>query len=116
MAKYPEIQQYCECILYPTRTCRAYGFIRRSFLANTHSTQRVESMNRVIKMEANLGSSLCQLHSGIELRLKDEAKYSRLQEFWNTNPITGMPLVFNTIFNPVDGICKKYLIPNSLAL
>ena len=67
-------------------------------------------------MEANSGSSLCQLHSGIELRLKDEAKYSRLQEFRNMNPTTGMPLVSNTIFKSVDEICKKYLTPNSLAL
>ena len=27
-----------------------------------------------------------------------------------------MLLVSNTIFNPVDEICKKYLTPNSLAL
>ncbi|CAB4445964.1 unnamed protein product [Rhizophagus irregularis] len=67
-------------------------------------------------MKANSGSSLCQLHSEIELRLKDEAKYSRLQEFRNMNPITGMPLVsINTIFKSVDKICKKYLTPNSLA-
>ncbi|CAB4407838.1 unnamed protein product [Rhizophagus irregularis] len=116
MVKYPEVQKYCERVLYPTKTCWAYGFTKRSFLANTHSTQRVESMNRVIKMEANLGSSLCQLHSGIELRLKDEAKYSRLQEFRNMNPTTGIPQVSNTIFKSVDKICKKYLTPNSLAL
>ncbi|CAG8851254.1 4720_t:CDS:2, partial [Racocetra persica] len=28
---------------------------------------------------------------GVELRLKDEAKYSRWQEFWNMNPTTGIP-------------------------
>ncbi|CAB5180119.1 unnamed protein product [Rhizophagus irregularis] len=67
-------------------------------------------------MEANSGSSLCQLYSGIELRLKDEAKYSRLQEFCNMNPTTGMSQVSNTIFKSVDEICKKYLTPNSLAL
>ena len=33
------------------------------------------------KLEANSGSSLCQLHAGIELWLKDEAKYTKLQEF-----------------------------------
>jgi len=116
MVKYPEVQKYCERVLYSIKTCWAYGFTKRSFLANTHSTQRVESMNRVIKMEANSGSSLCQLHSGIELRLKDEAKYSRLQEFRNMNPTTGMPQVSNTIFKSIDEICKKYLTPNSLAL
>ncbi|CAG8716529.1 17617_t:CDS:2, partial [Gigaspora rosea] len=57
---------------------------------NTHSTQRVESINRVIKLEANSSNSLCQLWAGIELRLKNEAKYARLQEFRNMNPTIGL--------------------------
>ena len=61
-------------------------------------------MNRIIKLKANLGSSLCQLHSEIELRLKDEAEYSRLQEFRNMNPTTGVPQISNTIFKSVDEI------------
>ncbi|EXX62892.1 hypothetical protein RirG_157450 [Rhizophagus irregularis DAOM 197198w] len=101
---YPEVQEYCERVSYPTKTCWAYAFTKRSFSANTHSTQRVER------------NSLCQLHSGIELRLKDEAKYARWQEFRNMNPTTGMPRVSDTIFRNVDEICKKYLTPNSLAL
>ncbi|CAB4374631.1 unnamed protein product [Rhizophagus irregularis] len=47
------------------------------------------------------------LHSGIELQLKDEAKYSRLQEFCNMNLTTGMPQVSNIIFKSVDEIYKK---------
>ncbi|RIA97597.1 hypothetical protein C1645_813832 [Glomus cerebriforme] len=104
MVKYPEIKKYCEHVLYPTRTCWIYGYIRQSFLANTHSTQRVESMNCIIKMEANLDSSLCQLHSGIELHLKNEAKYSRLQEFCNMNSTAEMSLVSNIIFKSIDEI------------
>ncbi|RIA91855.1 hypothetical protein C1645_821492 [Glomus cerebriforme] len=76
----------------------------------------LESMNRIIKIEANSGSSLCQLHLEIELHLKDEAKYSRLQEFCNINPTAEISLVSNTIFKFVDKICKKYLTSNSLAL
>ncbi|CAB5181662.1 unnamed protein product [Rhizophagus irregularis] len=113
---FEKVQEYCERVLYSTKTCWAYAFTKRSFSANTHSTQRVESMNRVIKLEANSGNSLCQLHSGIELRLKDEAKYARWQEFRNMNPTTEMPRVSDTIFRNVDEICKKYLTPNSLAL
>ncbi|RIA85747.1 hypothetical protein C1645_830339 [Glomus cerebriforme] len=58
-------------------------------------------------MEANSSSSLCQLHSEIELCLKDEVKYSRLQEFHNMNLTAEMPLVYNTIFKSVDEICKN---------
>ncbi|CAB4478687.1 unnamed protein product [Rhizophagus irregularis] len=59
-------------------------------------------MNRVIKLEANSGSSLCQLHTGIELRLKDEVKYAKLQEFCNINPLAGLPHVSNTIFKDIN--------------
>ncbi|CAG8471058.1 13533_t:CDS:2, partial [Racocetra persica] len=90
MNKYPEIQGYCD--------------------------RRVESINHVIKLEANSGNSLCQLQVGIELQLKDEAKYASLQEFQNMNPTRGLPHVSNTIFKSIDNMCKKYLMPNSLAL
>ncbi|CAG8673470.1 24933_t:CDS:2, partial [Gigaspora rosea] len=100
--KYPEVQGYCYRVLYSTKECWTYAFMRRKFSANTHSTQRVESINRVIKLEANSGNSLCQLRAGIELRLKDEAKYARLQEFRNMNPTTGLPNISNTIFKGID--------------
>ncbi|CAG8823724.1 21637_t:CDS:2, partial [Racocetra persica] len=67
--KYPEVQKYFERVLYPTKTCWAYAFTKGSFSANTHSTQ----------------------HFRVELKLKDEAKYSQWQEFWNMNPTTGIP-------------------------
>jgi len=116
MNKYPEIKGYCERVLYPTKECWAYAFTKRTFSANTHSTQRVESINRIIKLEANSGNTLYELQAGIELRLKDEAKYAKLQEFRNMNPTTGLPNISNTIFKGVDNMCKKYLMPNSLAL
>ncbi|PKC73438.1 hypothetical protein RhiirA1_451144, partial [Rhizophagus irregularis] len=102
MNKYPEVQSYFERVLYLTKECWAYAFTKCTFSANTHSTQRVESMNRVIKLEANSGSSLCQLHTGIELRLKDEVKYAKLQEFCNINPLAGLPHVSNTIFKDIN--------------
>src|SRR5581483_6695805 len=74
MNKYPEIKGYCERVLYPTKECWAYAFTKRTFSANTHSTQCVESINRIIKLEANSGNTLYELQAGIELRLKDEAK------------------------------------------
>ncbi|CAB5377005.1 unnamed protein product [Rhizophagus irregularis] len=104
MNKYPEVQSYFERVLYLTKECWAYAFTKCTFSANTHSTQRVESMNRVIKLEANSGSSLCQLHTGIELRLKDEVKYAKLQEFCNINPLAGLPHVSNTIFKDINDV------------
>lgn len=116
MNKFPEIKEYCERVLYSTKECWAYAFTKRTFSANTHSTQRVESINRVIKLEVNSGNTLYELRAGIELRLKDEAKYARLQEFRNMNPTTSLPNICNTIFKSIDDMCKKYITPNSLAL
>src|SRR4051812_35058444 len=73
-------------------------------------------MNCIIKTESNSSSSLFQLYSCIKLRLNDEAKYLRLQEFHNTNSITEMLLVSNIIFKLIDKICKKYLTLNLLVL
>ncbi|CAG8779164.1 35573_t:CDS:2, partial [Racocetra persica] len=86
MNKYPEIQGYCDRVLYPTKECWAYAFTKQKFSANTHSTQQVKSINHVIKLEANSGNFLCQLQARIELQLKDEAKYASLQKFRNMNP------------------------------
>ncbi|CAG8687165.1 5621_t:CDS:2, partial [Scutellospora calospora] len=96
--------------------CWAHAFTKRKFLANTHSSQRIKSINRVIKLEANSENSLCQLQAGIDLRLKDEIKYAKLQEFRNMNPTTRLLHVSNTIFKEIDNMCIKYLILNSLAL
>ncbi|CAG8787153.1 20129_t:CDS:2 [Gigaspora margarita] len=90
-----QVQEYCDRVLYSTKECWAYAFMKHKFLSNTHSTQRAER---------------------IELRLKDKAKYARLKEFCNMNPTTGLPNVSNTIFKGIDGMCKKFLTTNSLAL
>ncbi|CAG8516255.1 17086_t:CDS:2 [Gigaspora rosea] len=57
-----------------------------------------------------------QLQSGIELRLKDEVKYAKFQEFQNMNSTTDLLYISNTIFKRIDDLYKKYLTPNLLAL
>ncbi|CAG8610979.1 9589_t:CDS:2, partial [Cetraspora pellucida] len=69
MNNYSEVQSYCDRVLYSTKECWAYAFMKRKFSANTHLTQRVECINHIIKLEANSGSSLCQLQAGIDLSL-----------------------------------------------
>ncbi|CAG8663863.1 911_t:CDS:2, partial [Scutellospora calospora] len=91
MNKYSEVQGYCDRVLYLTKECWAHAFTKQCFSANTYSTQCVESINWVIKLEANSGNSLCQLQIRIELQLKDEAKYASFQEFRNMNPTTSLP-------------------------
>ncbi|CAG8539090.1 27710_t:CDS:2, partial [Racocetra persica] len=109
MNKYPEVQEYCDRVLYSTKECWAHVFTKRCFSANTHSTQRVESINWVIKLEANSENSLCQLQIKIELWLKDEAKYASFQKFRNMNPTTGLSHVSDKIFKSVDNTYKNKL-------
>ncbi|CAG8779965.1 11254_t:CDS:2 [Dentiscutata erythropus] len=116
MNNYSEVQKYCDRVLYPTKECWAYAFTKQKFSANTHLTQHVESINRVMKLEVNSKNSLCQLQTGIKFWLKDEIKYTKFQEFRNMNPMAGIPHISNTIFKEIDIIYQKYLTPNSLAL
>ncbi|CAG8792786.1 34590_t:CDS:2, partial [Racocetra persica] len=107
MNKYPEVQEYCDRVLYSTKECWAHVFTKQCFLANTHSSQHVESINRVIKLKTNSRNSLCQLQIGIELRLKDEAKYASFQKFRNMNPTTGLSHVSSMIFKSMFTTFQK---------
>ncbi|CAG8500400.1 16358_t:CDS:2 [Racocetra persica] len=84
----PKVQEYCDHVLYLTKECWAYVFTKRKFSANTHSTQCIEN----------------------------EAKYTKLQEFWNMNPTASLLNVSNMIFKNIDDMYKKYLTQNSLVL
>ncbi|CAG8474922.1 41042_t:CDS:10 [Gigaspora margarita] len=68
MNNYSEVQKYCDRVLYPTKKCWAHSFMKRKFSANTHSTQRVESINHVMKLEVNSGNSLCQLQTALQMK------------------------------------------------
>ncbi|CAG8481463.1 1803_t:CDS:2 [Dentiscutata heterogama] len=79
--------------------------LRNSIAVSDFDSHWADLMNKYPEVqEANSGNSLCQLQTGIELRLKDEAKYARLQEFRNMNPTAGFSNVSNTIFKEIDYI------------
>ncbi|CAG8700182.1 8450_t:CDS:2, partial [Gigaspora rosea] len=55
------------------------------------------------------------LQTGIELRLKDKTKYA-ITKVPKYESYRGLPYTSNMIFKKIDYMCKKYFIPNSLAL
>uniref|UniRef100_U9UYS5 SWIM-type domain-containing protein n=1 Tax=Rhizophagus irregularis (strain DAOM 181602 / DAOM 197198 / MUCL 43194) TaxID=747089 RepID=U9UYS5_RHIID len=87
-------------IRFYVQECHLGATVLKRILRNKFPNQDIY----LIKLEANSGSSLCQLHTGIELRLKDEVKYAKLQEFCNINPLAGLPHVSNTIFKDINDV------------
>ncbi|RIA91490.1 hypothetical protein C1645_821988 [Glomus cerebriforme] len=72
MAQYPEVQKYCEHVLYPTRTCWTYAFTKCSFLANTHSaTQCVETLQHKQMVESSLYKTWIKKNKDINSAVKD---------------------------------------------
>ncbi|GET50254.1 protein FAR1-RELATED SEQUENCE 5-like [Rhizophagus irregularis DAOM 181602=DAOM 197198] len=86
------------------------------FTAGVESTQRVESINSVLKKHLDRGTLLKELVKVIENELDKEAQYSRIKEYYGSNPSTGLPIMYNTIFKNIDSILKDHLAPIPLSL
>jgi len=59
---------------------------------------------------------LKELVKVIENELEKEAQYNRIRDYYESNPSTGLPLTYNTIFKDIDSILKDYLAPIPLSL
>ncbi|CAG8789063.1 43103_t:CDS:2 [Gigaspora margarita] len=68
--------------------------IAKIFMAEIESTQRVESINSILKKHLDQGTLLKEL----------------------VNPSTGLPSSYNTIFKDIDSALKEYLLPIPLLL
>ena len=67
------------------------------FTAGIESTQRVESINGVIKKLVDRGTLLNELVRAIEDELDKEAQYTRIKDYYGTNPSVGLPLTTQRI-------------------
>jgi len=86
------------------------------FTAGVESTQRVESLNRVLKKHLDRGTLLKELVKEIEKELDREAQYSRIRDYYGSNPSIGLPSTYDTIFKDVDSVLKDSLAPIPLSL
>ncbi|CAB4425288.1 unnamed protein product [Rhizophagus irregularis] len=116
LTKYEPCRSYLEKKLYPSRESWARYAISKVFTAGVESTQQVESINGVLKKHLDRGTLLKELVKVIENELDKEAQYSRIKEYYGSNPSTGLPSTYNTIFKNIDSILKDHLAPIPLSL
>ncbi|CAG8619180.1 3321_t:CDS:2, partial [Cetraspora pellucida] len=116
LRKYKPCWSYLEKKLYPSRESWAKYFTAKVFTAGVESTQRVEAINRILKKHLDRGTLLKKLVKVIEDELEKEAQYSRIKNYYGSNPSTGLPSTYDTIFKNIDSVLKDYLAPTPLSL
>jgi hypothetical protein len=80
------------------------------------TTQRVESLNEVLKKHMDWEILLKELVKVIESELDKEAQYSRIKDYYESNPSISLLSTYNTIFKEIDFILKDFLAPIPLSL
>ena len=116
LSKYGPCRSYLENRLYPSRTYWARYSITKVFTAGIESTQRVESINGVIKKMVDRGTLLKELIEAIENELDKEAQYTRIKDYYGTNLPVGLLSIYNTIFKEIDSVLQEFLSPIPLSL
>ncbi|EXX69128.1 hypothetical protein RirG_098850 [Rhizophagus irregularis DAOM 197198w] len=111
LTKYEPCQAYLENKLYPSRESWARYSIGKIFTAGVESTQQVESINGVLKKHLDRSTLLKKLVKEVERELNKEAHYSRLNNYYGSNPSIGLPSTYKTIFKDIDSILKECLMP-----
>ena len=102
--------------LYPSRESWARYSTGKIFTAGVESTQRVASINGILKKHLERGTLLKELVREVERELNKEAHYSRLNDYYGSNPAIGLQSTYETIFKDIDSILKKFLVPIPLSL
>ncbi|CAG8533113.1 2188_t:CDS:2 [Cetraspora pellucida] len=116
LEKYEPCRSYLETKLYPCRESWAKYAILKLFTAGAESTQRVESINGVLKKHVDRGTLLKELVKVIDQELEKEASYNRIRDYYGSNPLSGLPSTHNTIFNAIDSVLVEHLVPIPLSL
>ncbi|PKY57778.1 hypothetical protein RhiirA4_429238 [Rhizophagus irregularis] len=114
--KYEPCRPYLEKRIYPSRESWARYCISKIFTAGIESTQRVESINGVIKKLVDRGTLLKELVTAIERELDKESHYTRINDFYGSNPSVGLPSTYNTIFKELDSVLQANLLAIPLSI
>ncbi|PKC00502.1 hypothetical protein RhiirA5_382409 [Rhizophagus irregularis] len=124
-AKYPEhpilkkdlynIIQKVKRMLEPTKESWATCYINEIFNCEINSTQRVESLNHLLKAAVQKNFLLYQLANEIQNILDNEMKYERIIKMRNILPRQTLDDVPSKFFVGINEICKEFLIPHILS-
>ncbi|RIB00935.1 hypothetical protein C2G38_2232372 [Gigaspora rosea] len=112
ITKYKACRSYLESKLYPCHESWAKYMIAKIFIAGVESTQRVESINGILKKHLNRGTLLKELVVAVEQELEKESFYTRIRDYYGSNPSSGFLSVYNTIFKDIDSMLKYANLTN----
>ncbi|CAB5130638.1 unnamed protein product [Rhizophagus irregularis] len=116
LIRYEPCRSYLKNKLYPNRAAWARYSITKIFTAGVESTQCVESINGVLKKHVDRGTLLKELVIAIECELEKEVSYTRIKDYYGSNPSVGLPSTYNSIFKEIDNVLKVNLAPIPLSL
>jgi hypothetical protein len=102
--KYPNVKDYLMRVLYPSRQAWARAFTSKIFTAGVQTTSRVEGYNSVIKRELTANSTLCDLASALDDRLKNEVQWKRFFEYRTLSTCVGITSVGHDLFPKIDNL------------
>ncbi|CAG8748411.1 15992_t:CDS:2, partial [Cetraspora pellucida] len=100
LTKYEPCYSYLEK-LYHKRTSWARYSVVKVFTAGIESTKHVESINAVIKKYVDRGTLLKKLVNIIKQKLEKEAQYTRIKDYYGSNPSVSLVSTYSTIFKEV---------------
>jgi len=86
------------------------------FTAGIESTQCVESINSIIKKLVDRGTLLKELVTAIEREFDKESQYTRINDYYGSNPSVGLPSIYKTIFKELDSVLQANLLPIPLSI
>ena len=116
LIKYEPCRPYLEKRIYPSRDSWARYCISKIFTAGIESTQRVESINGIIKKLVDRGTLLKELVTAIEREFDKESQYTRINDYYGSNPSVGLPSIYKTIFKELDSVLQANLLPIPLSI
>ncbi|CAG8605346.1 7359_t:CDS:2 [Cetraspora pellucida] len=125
----PKLLQFPQGILNKIKDYTTVGQLRIVALKNNlnqdtstclktgaESTQRVESINSVLKKHLDRSTLLKELVKIIEQKLEKEASYNHIRDYYRSNLSSSLPSTYNTIFKTIDLVLEEHLTPISLSL
>ncbi|CAG8722787.1 4466_t:CDS:2, partial [Dentiscutata heterogama] len=92
----------------------AKAYTNKFFTAGISSTSRVKSKNAVIKNIIQGRPSLCELAAILNLRLSDEIRYIKHNEWYYANTSAQLRSASAECFPEIDHILKEYLTEEML--
>ncbi|CAG8831112.1 2544_t:CDS:2, partial [Cetraspora pellucida] len=101
ISEYPESAKYMLETLYTNKES----------WANVQSTQRIESINKLIHNKVDQATSLYNLLATIDSCVKNKEQFEKSEIERNVLPRVGLLSLNNRFFKEVDNIIKQFLTP-----